>query len=235
MMRLLFSALTIACLTFGAQAQDKTITIASTTSTQDSGLFNHLLPAFKAKTGIDVKVIAQGTGQALDTARRGDADVVFVHAKSAEEKFLADGFGVKRFDVMYNDFVLVGPAADPAAIKGSKDIVASLKTIQARIAELQKKAKALETKVKPGVDKVVALIKKHKLTLADLKHTISGKAGRPAKGAKKTKRVSKLKGKKAAVKFKDGSGNKWTGRGRTPLWIQAAEKAGKDRSSFAVK
>ena len=111
----------------------------------------------------------------------------------------------------------------------------SLKTIQARIAELQKKAKALETKVKPGVDKVVALIKKHKLTLVDLKHALSGKAGRPAKGAKKTKRVSKLKGKKAAVKFKDGSGNKWTGRGRTPLWIQAAEKAGKDRSSFAVK
>ncbi len=111
----------------------------------------------------------------------------------------------------------------------------SLKTIQARIAELQKKAKALETKVKPGVDEVVALIKKHKLTLADLKHALSGKAGRPAKGAKKNKRVSKLKGKKAAVKFKDGSGNKWTGRGRTPLWIQAAEKAGKDRSSFAVK
>jgi len=133
-MRLLFSALTIACLTFGAQAQEKTITIASTTSTQDSGLFNHLLPAFKAKTGIDVKVIAQGTGQALDTARRGDADVVFVHAKSAEEKFLAEGFGVKRFDVMYNDFVLVGPAADPAAIKGSKDIVASLKAVQAKAA-----------------------------------------------------------------------------------------------------
>jgi tungstate transport system substrate-binding protein len=133
-MRILFSALTIACLTFGAQAQEKTITIASTTSTQDSGLFNHLLPAFKAKAGIDAKVIAQGTGQALDTARRGDADVVFVHAKSAEEKFLAEGFGVKRFDVMYNDFVLVGAAADPAAIKGSKDIVASLKTIQAKAA-----------------------------------------------------------------------------------------------------
>lgn len=133
-MRLLFSALTLACLTFGAQAQDKTITIASTTSTQDSGLFNHLLPAFKAKTGIDVKVIAQGTGQALDTARRGDADVVFVHAKSAEEKFLAEGFGVKRFDVMYNDFVLIGPAADPAGIKGSKDIVASLKAVQAKAA-----------------------------------------------------------------------------------------------------
>jgi tungstate transport system substrate-binding protein len=133
-MRILFSALTIACLTFGAQAQDKVITIASTTSTQDSGLFNHLLPAFKAKAGIDVKVIAQGTGQALDTARRGDADVVFVHAKSAEEKFLAEGFGVKRFDVMYNDFVLVGPLSDPAGIKGGKDIVAALKAVQAKAA-----------------------------------------------------------------------------------------------------
>ena len=110
-----------------------------------------------------------------------------------------------------------------------------LKTIQARIAELQKKAVALETKVKPGVDEAVALIKKHKLNLADLKHAFSGKAVRPAKGAKKTKRVSKLKGKKAPVKFKDSDGNKWTGRGRAPLWIVAAEKAGKDRSSFTVK
>ena len=111
----------------------------------------------------------------------------------------------------------------------------SLKTIQARIAELQKKAVALETKVKPGVDKAVALIKKHKLTLADLKHAFSGKVGRPVKGAKKSKRVSKLKGKKAPVKFKDAEGNKWTGRGRAPLWIVEAEKAGKNRSSFAVK
>ena len=93
--------------------------VASTTSTQDSGLFGYLLPIFKAKTGIDVKVIAQGTGQALDTARRGDADVVFVHAKSQEEKFIADGFGVKRFDVMYNDFVLIGPKSDPAGVKGT--------------------------------------------------------------------------------------------------------------------
>lgn len=115
-----------------AAAQDKSIVVASTTSTQDSGLFNYLLPLFKAKTGIDVKVIAQGTGQALDTARRGDADVVFVHAKSQEEKFVADGFGVKRFDVMYNDFVLIGPASDPAGIKGSKDIAAALKTVQQR-------------------------------------------------------------------------------------------------------
>ena len=114
-----------------AMAQDWSIVVASTTSTQDSGLFGYLLPIFKAKTGIDVKVIAQGTGQALDTARRGDADVVFVHARSQEEKFLADGFGVKRFDVMYNDFVLIGPKGDPAGVKGS-DIETALKTIQAK-------------------------------------------------------------------------------------------------------
>lgn len=113
-----------------ALAQDKSIVVASTTSTQDSGLFGHLLPLFKAKSGVDVKVIAQGTGQALNTARRGDADVVLVHAKPQEEKFVADGFGVKRFDLMYNDFVLIGPAADPAGIKGSKDIVAALQAIQ---------------------------------------------------------------------------------------------------------
>ena len=117
-----------------AAAQDRSIIVASTTSTQDSGLFGYLLPIFKQKTGIDVKVVAQGTGQALDTARRGDADVVFVHAKSAEEKFLSEGFGVKRFPVMYNDFVLIGPASDPAGIKGSKDIVASLKAIKDKAA-----------------------------------------------------------------------------------------------------
>jgi tungstate transport system substrate-binding protein len=116
-----------------AFAQDRSIVVASTTSTQDSGLFGYLLPIFKAKTGIEVKVIAQGTGQALDTARRGDADVVFVHAKSQEEKFLAEGFGVKRFDVMYNDFVLIGPKSDPAGVKGS-DIETALKTIQAKAA-----------------------------------------------------------------------------------------------------
>src|SRR5205807_9368030 len=115
-----------------AVAQDKSIVVASTTSTQDSGLFGHILPRFKAKTGIDVKVVAQGTGQALDTARRGDADVVFVRAKAAEEKFLAEGFGVKRFAVMYNDFVLTGPASDPAGIKGTRDIVAALKAIKDR-------------------------------------------------------------------------------------------------------
>jgi len=116
-----------------ASAQDKSIVVASTTSTQDSGLFGYILPLFKAKTGIEVKVIAQGTGQALDTARRGDADVVFVHAKSQEEKFVAEGQGVKRFDVMYNDFVLIGPKSDPAGVKG-KDIVAALKTIQEKAA-----------------------------------------------------------------------------------------------------
>ncbi len=108
--------------------------VASTTSTQDSGLFDHILPLFKAKTGIDVKVISQGTGQALDTGRRGDADVVFVHARPQEEKFVADGFGVKRFAVMYNDFILVGPNGDPAGVKGSKDIVAALKTIRDKAA-----------------------------------------------------------------------------------------------------
>ena len=111
------------------QAQDKSIVVASTTSTQDSGLFGHILPMFKAKTGIDVKVVAQGTGQALDTGRRGDADVLFVHAKAQEEKFVADGFGVQRFDVMYNDFVLVGPKTDPAGLKGGSDMVAALKRV----------------------------------------------------------------------------------------------------------
>jgi len=116
-----------------ATAEDRSIVVASTTSTQDSGLFGHLLPLFKAKTGIDVRVIAQGTGQALDTARRGDADVVFVHARAQEEKFLAEGFGVKRYEVMYNDFVLIGPKADPAGVKG-QSIEAALKAIQAKAA-----------------------------------------------------------------------------------------------------
>jgi tungstate transport system substrate-binding protein len=112
-----------------AKAEDKAIVVASTTSTQDSGLFNFILPMFKAKTGIDVRVIAQGTGQALDTGRRGDADVVFVHAKPQEEKFVADGFGVQRFAVMYNDFVLIGPKSDPAKIRGGNDVVAALLAI----------------------------------------------------------------------------------------------------------
>jgi tungstate transport system substrate-binding protein len=121
-------------LTPPALAQEKSIVVASTTSTQDSGLFDHLLPLFKAKTGIDVKVISQGTGQALDTGRRGDADVVFVHARPQEEKFVADGFGVKRFAVMYNDFILVGPNNDPAGVKGGKDIVAALTAIKTKAA-----------------------------------------------------------------------------------------------------
>ncbi len=113
-----------------ATAQDKSIIVSSTTSTQDSGLFGHILPLFKAKTGIEVKVISQGTGQALDTGRRGDADAVFVHAKAQEEKFVADGFGVKRNPVMYNDFVLIGPKSDPAGIKGGQDIARALTTIK---------------------------------------------------------------------------------------------------------
>jgi tungstate transport system substrate-binding protein len=115
----------------GAFAEDRSIVVASTTSTQDSGLFGYLLPIFREKTGIEVKVVAQGTGQALDTARRGDADVVFVHARAQEEKFLAEGFAVKRFDVMYNDFVLIGPNSDPAGIKGD-DIETALRTISAK-------------------------------------------------------------------------------------------------------
>ena len=111
-------------------AQDKSIVVASTTSTQDSGLFEYLLPLFTKKTGIIVKVVAQGTGQALDTGRRGDADVVFVHAKSAEEKFLAEGQGVHRYPVMYNDFVLIGPKSDPANIKGMKDVAKAFQTIK---------------------------------------------------------------------------------------------------------
>jgi tungstate transport system substrate-binding protein len=122
----------VALLASPALAQDKSIVVASTTSTQDSGLFGHILPMFKAKTGIDVKVVSQGTGQALDTGRRGDADVVFVHAKPQEEKFVADGFGVKRHPVMYNDFVLIGPAKDPAGVRASKDIVAALTTIKGK-------------------------------------------------------------------------------------------------------
>jgi tungstate transport system substrate-binding protein len=107
------------------------ITVASTTSTEQSGLFKHLLPLFEKKTGIQVRVVALGTGQALDMARRGDADVVFVHAKSAEEKFIAEGYGVKRLPVMYNDFVLIGPRSDPAKISGGKDILEALRKIRA--------------------------------------------------------------------------------------------------------
>jgi tungstate transport system substrate-binding protein len=112
-----------------AFAQERTITVASTTSTEQSGLFGYLLPRFTSASGIGVKVVAVGTGQALDLGRRGDADVVFVHDKVAEEKFLAEGFGVKRFDVMYNDFVVIGPKADPAQIAGGKDVAEALRKI----------------------------------------------------------------------------------------------------------
>src|SRR6187399_794100 len=133
--RIFVGALIAAALVTPALAHDKSIVVASTTSTMDSGLFGHILPLFKARTGIDVKVLSQGTGQALDTGRRGDADVVFVHAKSQEERFVADGAGVKRYPVMYNDFVLVGPKSDPAGVKGMKDIAKALQTIKDKQAD----------------------------------------------------------------------------------------------------
>ena len=111
-------------------AQERSIVVASTTSTQDSGLFEYLLPLYRQQTGVVVKVIAQGTGQALDTGRRGDVDVVFVHAKSAELAFLAEGQGVKRYPVMYNDFVLIGPKSDPAGIKGMQDVGKAIRAIR---------------------------------------------------------------------------------------------------------
>jgi tungstate transport system substrate-binding protein len=113
-----------------AAAGTRFIIVSSTTSTQDSGLFGHILPLFQARTGIEVRVVSQGTGQALDTGRRGDADVVFVHAKAQEEKFLSEGFALERKPVMYNDFVLIGPKSDPAGVAGTKDIVAALKAMQ---------------------------------------------------------------------------------------------------------
>jgi len=114
-----------------AQAADKYITVASTTSTANSGLFDFLLPKFSAKTGIEVRVVAVGTGKAIKLARNGDADVLFVHHKPSEQKFIADGMGVKRFDVMYNDFVMVGPKSDPAGVKGAKTAADGLKKIAA--------------------------------------------------------------------------------------------------------
>ena len=119
-------------LTLGpALAQDKFITVASTTSTENSGLFDYLLPIFQEKTGIEVRVVAVGTGQAIELARNGDADVLFVHHKPSEEKFVAEGFGVERHEVMYNDFVIVGPSSDPAGIKGDKDVVDAIGKIAA--------------------------------------------------------------------------------------------------------
>ncbi|HVF63671.1 MAG TPA: substrate-binding domain-containing protein [Casimicrobiaceae bacterium] len=110
-------------------AQDRSITVASTTSTEQSGLFGHILPMFTKKTGIGVKVVALGTGQALDVGRRGDADVVFVHDRAAEDKFVAEGAGIGRREVMYNDFVLIGPKGDPAKVAGGKDISAALSAV----------------------------------------------------------------------------------------------------------
>ena len=129
--RRLLLALSIACVVCGGEAQKSFITVASTTSTEDSGLFGYILPIFEKKTGIQVRVIAVGTGQALDVARHGDADVVFVHAKAMEERFVAEGDGVKRFPVMYNDFVLIGPKSDPAKVARGKDILAAMKKIAA--------------------------------------------------------------------------------------------------------
>src|SRR5205823_5772012 len=119
------------CIGLCAQAQERFITVASTTSTEQSGLFGYLLPIYEKQTGVKVRVVALGTGQALDVGRRGDADVVFVHARAAEEKFLAEGQGVKRYPVMYNDFVLIGPKSDPSQIARSKDILAALKKVEA--------------------------------------------------------------------------------------------------------
>jgi len=124
-------ALLVAALVPPAGAQDKFIVVASTTSTEQSGLFGHLLPIFEQDTGIGARVVALGTGQALDMARRGDADVAFVHDTAAEEKFIADGYGVKRFPVMYNDFVLIGPRSDPAGVAGGNDILTAMRKVAA--------------------------------------------------------------------------------------------------------
>jgi tungstate transport system substrate-binding protein len=126
-----FLAVLLSLAVFASQAQERFITVASTTSTEQSGLFGYLLPIYEQQTGVKVRVVALGTGQALDVGRRGDADVVFVHARAAEEKFLAEGQGVKRYPVMYNDFVLIGPKSDPAMVAGSKAILAAMKKVEA--------------------------------------------------------------------------------------------------------
>ena len=123
------AALAALAIAFPPHAQDRSITVASTTSTEQSGLFGHILPMFTKKTGIGVKVVALGTGQALDVGRRGDADVVFVHDRAAEDKFVGEGAGVDRRDVMYNDFVLIGPKSDPAKVSGGKDIAQALRGV----------------------------------------------------------------------------------------------------------
>ena len=127
---LLVLALTVLPASLPAATGQQTIVVASTTSTQDSGLFEYLLPIVARKTGLTVKVISQGTGQALDTGRRGDADVVFVHAKAAELKFVSEGHSTRRYPVMYNDFVLIGPREDPAKVDGMKNIAGALKRIE---------------------------------------------------------------------------------------------------------
>jgi tungstate transport system substrate-binding protein len=128
-------SMAVACLAtypLSALAADRFITVASTTSTENSGLFRHLLPLFQQDIGIEVRVVAVGTGQAIELAQRGDADVLFVHHKPSEEKFIAEGFGVARFDVMYNDFVVVGPRADPAGVKGLTDVAVALARVAAK-------------------------------------------------------------------------------------------------------
>ena len=128
-------SIVVACLvayTLSAIAADRFITVASTTSTENSGFFRHLLPLFQQDTGIEVRVVAVGTGQAIELAQRGDADVLFVHHKPSEEKFVAEGFGVTRFDVMYNDFVVVGPRRDPAGVQGMTDVAVALAQVAAK-------------------------------------------------------------------------------------------------------
>lgn len=129
-MDLIFRVLLMLLLALPAQAQQKYITVASTTSTEQSGLFRHILPIFERKSGIQVRVVALGTGQALDLGKRGDADVVFVHARELEEKFVAEGFGLRRYDVMYNDFVLIGPKSDPAKVSGTADVLVAFQKIK---------------------------------------------------------------------------------------------------------
>lgn len=132
--RLLSAASGLALLAALPAAAQGFITVASTTSTENSGLFGHILPIFTAATGIEVRIVAQGTGQALETARRGDADVVFVHARDQEERFVAEGYGIQRFEVMYNDFVIVGPADDPAGVRGAETAADALSRISAAAA-----------------------------------------------------------------------------------------------------
>jgi tungstate transport system substrate-binding protein len=128
---LLAAALAAALLSRGAEAQDRFITLASTTSTEQSGLFGHIVPVFREATGIDVRVVAVGTGQALDLGRRGDADALLVHDRAGEDRFVAEGFGIDRRDVMHNDFVIVGPASDPAGVRGAEDASAALAKVAA--------------------------------------------------------------------------------------------------------